>query len=88
MTTYIKQFEDIFLPPQPYTTDGFARRGRELRPPQFANLAQQPVMKQLHNDFIPLHKDFNRYYYNQLSGYVEKDITYPIYKSGFATNCL
>jgi hypothetical protein len=81
-TSYIKVFEDLFLPPQPYVEDGFARRGRELQPPQYAqnNIRLDPLP--LHDDFLPFHKQFNSLY-NPKTGYTEPDIPYPIYSSGF-----
>ena len=85
MTSYIKVFEDLYLPPQPYVTDGFARRGRELQPPQYAQTHGPVELTPLHSDFLPFHKNFNSYMYNTTTGYTEPDVPYPIYTSGFRT---
>jgi hypothetical protein len=82
-TRYIKVMEDLFLPPEPYVTDGFARRGREIMPPQYAQTYHPLVPIQLHNDFLPFHKNFNSYLYNEKTGYTEPHVPYPIYTSGF-----
>jgi hypothetical protein len=81
---YIKQLEDIFLPPQTFTMDGFPRAARELRPPQYANRPIQPVPNQQSPDFMPFHCDFNRYLWNQMAGYTEPN-TYPKMTTGFAS---
>lgn len=84
--TYIKQMEDVFLPPQPYTDKGFPHQGRELRPPQYAQLPRDLVPQNIvFNDFLPFHKDFNRYIYNKKIGYVDRTVTYPIYNTGFGS---
>lgn len=82
-SSYIKVMEDLYLPPQPYVTDGFARRGKEIAPPQYAQLHIGPQPIELHPDFLPFHKNFNRYIYNEVTGYTEPDVPYPIYTSGF-----
>jgi hypothetical protein len=82
-TSYIKVFEDLFLPPQPYVEDGFANRGRELKPPQYAQTPVPLEFKPLHEDFLPFHKNFNFYRFNQITGYTEPDVPYPIYTTGF-----
>lgn len=80
---YIKQMEDVFMPPQPYVNKGFPQQGRPLVPPNYAQLHSQPVPIAVNSDFLPFHKDFNRYLYNQIIGYTDKETTYPIYTSGF-----
>ena len=81
-TSYIKVFEDVFLPPQPYVSDGFPRTGRELRPPQYAQIPRPLEPLPLHNDFLPFHKQFNSLY-NPITGYTEPNVPYPNYSSGF-----
>ncbi len=81
--TYIKQLEDVFLPPQPFTDRGFPHQGKPLRP-AYAQLPVGPVpQREIFSDFLPFHKDFNRYIYNKKSGYVDRTVTYPIYTTGF-----
>ena len=84
-TQYIKQMEDVFLPPQPFTQNGFPRQAQALRPPQYAQTRATPHEIPLHRDFLPIHVDFNRYLFNKESGYTERDKTYPIYTTGFGT---
>ncbi len=86
--TYIKQMEDVFLPPQPFVNKGFPHQGQPLRAPQYAQLPTQPIQKQVYPDFLPFHKDFNRYLYNKIIGYTDRDVTYPIRTTGFATTGL
>lgn len=82
--TYIKQMEDIFMAPQPYTNAGFPHQGRELKPPQYAQLEVAPVPERtLNPDFLPFHVDFNRYIYNKKTGYIDREVTYPVYTTGF-----
>lgn len=86
---YIKQLEDIFSPPQPYTNNGFPHQGRELKPPNYAQLPTQPVPQNTINpDFLPFHVDFNRYIYNPRNGYYDHKTTYPIYTTGFSNDTL
>lgn len=81
---YIKQMEDVFLPPQPFTTKGFPEQGQELRPPQYAQLPGELVpQKTIFADFLPFRKDFNTYIYNKQSGYIDRTVAYPIYTTGF-----
>lgn len=88
---FIKQIEDIQLANiQPFTTDGFARRGREIRQPNpFENRQGQHVEIPLQRDFLPFHLDFNHYIFNKKTGYTEPNIPYPTLTqqlSGFRTN--
>lgn len=86
---YIKQFEDVFLPPQPFSNKGFPHQGRELTPPNYRQLPVDMVLKEpIFNDFLPFRKDFNRYIYNPKSGYVDTHVAYPIYTTGFSSNSL
>lgn len=82
--TYIKQMEEVFLPPQPFTDRGFPHQGRPLRPPQYAQLPVQHILPNPVNpDFLPFHVDFNRYIFNKQAGYIDRVNTYPIYTTGF-----
>lgn len=81
---YIKQMEDVFLPPQPYTNKGFPNQGQEIRPPDYMQYSKDLVPKNIiFSDFLPFRKDFNSYIYNKQSGYVDRTVRYPIYKTGF-----
>lgn len=87
-TTYIKQMEELFMPPQPFTNKGFPHQGAPLRAPQYAQLSSEHVPTHVYPDFLPFHKDFNRYLFNKVNGYTDRETTYPIYNSGFATRGL
>lgn len=88
---FIKQIEDIQLANiQPFTTDGFARRGKEIRQAApFENRQGQFVEIPLYRDFLPFDLDFNHYIFNKKTGYTEPNIPYPTLKqqpTGFRTN--
>lgn len=84
---FIKQLEDIFLEPQPFTDRGFAQRGVELLPQtqlrQWNSPMKPMVTMPLHRDFLPMKANYNFYLANKETGYVENKIKYPEYVSGF-----
>lgn len=84
---YIKQLEDIFLQPQPFTDRGFAQRGVELLPQtqlrQWNSPTKPMVTMPLHRDFLPMKANYGLYLPNKETGYVENKITYPEYTTGF-----
>ncbi len=86
---FIKQLEDIQLANiQPFTTDGFARRGKELKSLEKFKPVNEFVEIPLEPDFLPFHKDFNHYLFNKKTGYVEPNVPYPTLgnRTGFITN--
>jgi len=88
---FIRQLEDIFLPPQPFTDRGFAQRGVELLPQTQLRQWNNPrpmVQMPVHRDFLPMKKNYGFYLYNMETGYVENKITYPEYASGFRSTGL
>lgn len=84
---YIKQLEDVFLPPQPFTERGFAQRGVELLPQtqirQFGGAGRPMVQMPVHRDFLPMKANYGFYLPNMVTGYVENKMTYPAYATGF-----
>lgn len=80
---YIKQIEDIYLPPQSFTTNGFAGRGRELKQPNQWSTKGPSVQLPLHREFLPMKANYNFYLANMKTGYVDRKTTYPNYTSGF-----
>lgn len=89
---YIKQLEDIFLPPQPFTDYGFARRGLELKPQseirQWGGAGRPMVQMPIHRDFLPIKSNYGSYLYNMENGYVERDKVYTKYTTGFVNRAL
>ena len=83
---YIKQLEDIFLPPQPFTERGFAQRGVELKSQVELRQWNNPrpmVQMPINRDFLPMKANYGLYLPNMMTGYVENKITYPEYATGF-----
>ena len=84
---YIKQLEDVFLQPQPFTDRGFAQRGVELKPQyeirQFGGAGKPMVQMPIHRDFLPMKANYGMYLANKETGYVENKIAYPEYATGF-----
>jgi len=81
---FIKQLEDIFMPPQPFTPNGFGKQGRELvQVRQWGGSGVPMVQMPLHRDFLPMKANYGLYLANKETGYVENKITYPEYASGF-----
>ena len=83
---YIKQLEDIFLPPQPITDRGFAQRGVELTSQvqlRHWNNPSPMVQMPIHREFLPMKANYGMYLANMETGYVDRKITYPEYASGF-----
>jgi hypothetical protein len=81
---YIKQLEDIFLPPQPFTMAGFGKSGQDLvQVQQWGGAGKPMVTLPLHRDFLPMKANYGMYLANKETGYVENKITYPEYTTGF-----
>ena len=81
---YIKQLEDIFLPPQPFTERGFAQRGVELQQVrQFGGAGRPMVQMPLNREFLPMKANYGMYLPNMMTGYVERKEAYPEYTTGF-----
>lgn len=83
---YIKQLEDVFLEPQPFTDKGFAQRGVELKSQvqlRHWNNPRPMVEMPLHREFLPMKANYGLYLANKETGYVENKITYPEYATGF-----
>ena len=80
---FIKQLEDIFLPPQPFTDRGFAQRGVEIQQRTIWSNTSPGVAMPLHRDFLPMKANYGLYLANKETGYVENKITYPKYATGF-----
>lgn len=80
---YIKQLEEAILPNrEPYTNIGFPHGGTEIKL-EYKQPSRDLVPLYVAPDFLPFPKDFNRYIYNKKNGYIERDVRYPIYKTGF-----
>jgi hypothetical protein len=81
---YIKQLEDIFMPPQPITDRGFAQRGVELNQVrQWGGAGKPMVQMPIHREFLPMKANYGLYLANKETGYQERDIRYPEFTSGF-----
>jgi hypothetical protein len=85
---YIKQLEDIFLPPSPFTPAGFGKQGKDLVQVRQWNNPRPMVQMPLHRDFLPMKANYGMYLANKETGYVENKITYPEYASGFRSTGL
>jgi hypothetical protein len=83
---YIKQLEDVFLPPQPFTERGFAQRGVELQSQVQLRQWNNPrpmVQMPLNREFLPMKANYGFYLANMETGYVDRKETYPQLASGF-----
>jgi hypothetical protein len=83
---YIKQLEDVFLPPAPFTDRGFAQRGVELKSQVQLRQWNNPrpmVTMPLNREFLPMKANYGFYLANMETGYVDRKVTYPEYASGF-----
>lgn len=81
---YIKQLEDIFLQPQPFTERGFANRGVELKQVrQWSSNYTQAVQMPINREFLPMKANYGLYLPNMITGRVENNMTYPEYTTGF-----
>jgi hypothetical protein len=82
---FIKQIEDVFLPPQPFTDRGFAQRGsgdlKQVR--QYGGSGLPMVQMPLYQDFLPMKTNYGLYLANKMTGYQENNIAYPEYATGF-----
>ncbi len=80
---YIKQLEDIFMPPQPFSMAEFPHQAREFKP-LYPKLPSEFVpLQEINPDFLPFKVDYKRYIHNSKIGYHD-DTPYPMYTTGFS----